>query len=198
MDTVRYVLAVIVLVAWPVGVILWIFIHPFARFWRRLGWKWTYAVVSVPAGGLGVALFLLRDRVLAVDYGMSYPLTALGVVCVCIGGAISRARRRHLTMAILAGLPELSADREQRLLTEGIYGRIRHPRYVEALLFVLGYALISNYLAVYVAVALSVPALLVVVALEERELRDRFGSEHEEYCRRVPRFIPRKSPQPTG
>jgi protein-S-isoprenylcysteine O-methyltransferase Ste14 len=29
-----------------------------------------------------------------------------------------------------------------------------------------------------------------VVLLEERELRDRFGAEYDEYCRRVPRYIP--------
>jgi protein-S-isoprenylcysteine O-methyltransferase Ste14 len=30
------------------------------------------------------------------------------------------------------------------------------------------------------------------VLLEERELRDRFGAEYEEYCRRVPRYIPKR------
>ena len=31
-----------------------------------------------------------------------------------------------------------------------------------------------------------------IVVLEERELRDRFGSTYEEYSRRVPRFFPRR------
>jgi protein-S-isoprenylcysteine O-methyltransferase Ste14 len=33
----------------------------------------------------------------------------------------------------------------------------------------------------------------VLVLLEERELRDRFGAEYEEYCRQVPRWIPGRS-----
>jgi protein-S-isoprenylcysteine O-methyltransferase Ste14 len=32
--------------------------------------------------------------------------------------------------------------------------------------------------------------MLAAIAMEERELRRRFGASYEEYCRRVPRFIP--------
>jgi len=32
-----------------------------------------------------------------------------------------------------------------------------------------------------------------VVRLEERELRDGFGAEYEDYCRRVPRYLPGRS-----
>jgi protein-S-isoprenylcysteine O-methyltransferase Ste14 len=89
-------------------------------------------------------------------------------------------------------VPELSPDQGSRkLLTDGLYGRIRHPRYVELMFWLLGYALIANYLALYVAVVVSVPLLWLVVVLEETELRQRFGSDYEAYARRVPRFIPR-------
>jgi protein-S-isoprenylcysteine O-methyltransferase Ste14 len=32
---------------------------------------------------------------------------------------------------------------------------------------------------------------LIVTPLEERELRQQYGSEYEAYARKVPRFLPR-------
>jgi len=94
-------------------------------------------------------------------------------------------------------LPEIAPDRYPRaLVMDGIYSRVRHPRYLQLLIALAGYALIANHLASYVAVALWVPAILVIVALEERELLDHFGQRYANYCRRVPRLIPRvRSPK---
>ncbi len=194
MGSVRYFIALLVLVALPPGLLLWFFIHPFARFWRKLGPVWTYGVLSIPTAGVMLLAFLLRDHLLAVEYGTSVPLAFLAVVLAICALIVQKKRRKHLTKAILTGLPELSRSQGSgKLLTEGIYGTIRHPRYVELWLFVLAYSLLANYLAVYVATILTVPILYLVVVLEERELRQRFGVEYEEYCERVPRVFPRFS-----
>jgi protein-S-isoprenylcysteine O-methyltransferase Ste14 len=92
----------------------------------------------------------------------------------------------------LSGIPELSKDNYPgELLTDGIYGRVRHPRYIEALLWVLGYSLFANYSGPFLVWLASLPVMYLVVVLEERELRERFGAAYVEYCRRVPRFVPR-------
>ena len=56
-----------------------------------------------------------------------------------------------------------------------------------------GTALFSNYLASWILLVITVPALLLIVHFEERELRDRFGNAYVEYARRVPRFVPRST-----
>lgn len=199
MDTLRYVLALLVVVATPPAILLWYVIHPFARFWRRFGAGGTYAILGLPLLVSYGALFRWRDRLLSVEYGTRWPLVGLGVACFAAAVTIALQRRRMLTFAVLAGLPELSPEKHPRkLLQEGIYARIRHPRYVELLLWLAAYSLIANHLAAYVVALLSIPGIWLVVVLEERELHERFGEEWVDYSRRVPRFVPRSLRTPPG
>lgn len=196
MNTARYVIALVVVLAYPPGLLLWVAIHPFAGFWRRLGPVWTYSILGVPTLAYMVGTFLARDWILAADFGMSYLLTVLAVLAILAGARMAIRRRKYLTFGILAGLPELSGRRYPgRLLTDGPYARIRHPRYIEAFLWTLAYALFANYLAPYLVILGALPVIYLIVLLEERELRDRFGEGYIEYCRRVPRFVPRRGPR---
>jgi len=180
------------MVSLPPGVLLWFAIHPLIRFWRKLGGGWTYGILSPLVVVLMAILFVLRDALLGRDLGTHYVLLVPTALCLVVGMVIAVKRRRHLKYSVLAGMPELSKSDKGTLLTHGIYGTIRHPRYVEVLLLSLAYALFADYLGAYVAVGLCIPALYLIVVLEERELRGRFGAEYSAYCSRVPRFIPRR------
>ena len=57
----------------------------------------------------------------------------------------------------------------------------------------LGCAAIANHVGTWLLWALCFPGVHLVVRLEERELRERFGTAYEAYCRRVPRYLPRRS-----
>jgi len=189
-DTLRYVVALLVVIGFPPAFVFWLFVHPFARFWRRLGPLATLAILY-PLLVLAMAgLLLAREPLLAVEFGTRWPLVALGAACVGVAAVVFREVRRQLPVRVQMGIPELDPRAEQHLLTEGVYARIRHPRYVEMLLALLGFALVANYLAGYVVFALGVLLLHAVVVLEERELRERFGPAWDDYARRVPRYVP--------
>lgn len=192
MDGVRYFIALVMFFVVPLSVLFWLTVHPFVRFWRRLGAAWTYCIVLALLAVAGAAASRAVHRLLAVEYGTNYVLVVLGLAVLVAAGWMRKGIAKHLKNWILIGLPELEPKRHRiALLTGGPYGVIRHPRYVQYLLALVGWSLISNYLALYVLCALAVPGLALVAALEERELRRRFGAEWDAYARRVPMLIPR-------
>ncbi len=192
MDSLRYLIAVILIVAIPAAIVYWLLIHPFVRLWRRLGIGRSYAVICPVIAGVMGGMFLARERLLAADPGTSNPLVLLGLVCLAIAGWLLKTLRKKLPTRVLIGVPELAPEQTAGPpITDGIYARIRHPRYVQMTLALLGYALIANYPAAYGAFLLWSAGIYAVVLLEERELRARFGEAYREYCRRVPRFVPR-------
>lgn len=194
MDGVRYVVALFLLVVYPAGMSMWFVIHPLAGFWRRRKPVVTYSVVLAVAAAVAVALYRSRETLLAIEFGFNWILTVLGFCCLVSSALLEHKYRHQIKVSTLLGLPEVSASSESELLTEGIYSKIRHPRYVSLMLGISAFALFVNYLAAYVVVLAMVPILSVIVLLEERELLARFGDEFADYARRVPRFVPRDWP----
>ena len=189
---IRYVMAALLAITLPPAIVYWFIVHPFIAFWRRVGMKTTFWLLGIFMAGSMAALYPFRDALVGRDLGTSWPAIVLALPLVVIAGVISRKRRRYLPFRILSGLPELSPERHGvGLLTEGIYGRLRHPRYVEFTLALIGWSLFANYLGLYVEMALSIAALYLVVLVEERELRERYGQAYADYSARVPRFVPR-------
>jgi protein-S-isoprenylcysteine O-methyltransferase Ste14 len=191
MDRVRYWLALAEVTMTPGALLYWFSIHPFVRFWRGVGARVTLTLHILMIFVVGYVVYLLRGRLLAMEFGTNPLLIAISVPVLIASFILKGALARHLKVRILIGMPELAGESStQRMLCEGIYARIRHPRYLEVLLALIFFALFTNYLASYVILAASVPALLAIIQIEERELRDRFGEEYVRYCARVPRFWP--------
>lgn len=191
MNEFRHYVALIFTIVLPPMFLMWVLIHPFIGFWRKIGARRAYLIVTGVTWSAAGGLFLLRRTLLAVDFGTNWPLLALGAVCLAVAVRLRVSLHRHFSNQQLLGFPELAPDRyPQRLVTEGLHARVRHPRYLQALLVMAGFALIANHLCLYLALLLWLPGVWLIVILEEKELRDRFGPAYEEYSRRVPRLIP--------
>lgn len=193
LDQARYFLALLMLVTLPAAYVYWLVIHPWASFWRRQGPRITFSVATAAMVLAGWAAYSVRGVLLRIEYGFQ-PLTSmLAAALYLLSMLIAILCRRHLKFKTLVGLPEVGSPDKypSRLLSEGIYGRVRHPRYLGILIGLLAFALFTNYLAVWGLLALSLPVFYLVIVLEERELRQRFGEEYDRYCERVPRLLPR-------
>ena len=192
MNAVRYWVALYIVAFVPGAFLFWFSIHPFVRFWRRVGPRRTLAIHYVLILFLAAAIFTARRPLLAVEFGTNPVLIAAAVPLFAIAAALRIVLSKHLKTRVLTGLPELAPDAYgSRLLMGGIYARIRHPRYAQMVLVLLAFALFTNYLATYVVFLLALVVVFPLTRIEERELRERFGAEYEAYRARVPRFLPR-------
>jgi len=84
--------------------------------------------------------------------------------------------------------------KNQELTTTGPYAHTRNPLYLGSMLLAGGFAvaLMSWLVALVLALGFSV-IYIPVIASEERFLRGAFP-QFDEYCRRVPRLLPRLTP----
>ena len=122
-----------------------------------------------------------------------YPLTLgpliAGVVCFVVG--LWLFYRSHADLGTNWSIT-LEVREQHRLITRGVYHRIRHPMYSALVLYSLGHALVipnwvagpSNLVAFAVLFTLRVHA-------EEQMMSDTFGDEYATYAARTKRLVPR-------
>ena len=90
------------------------------------------------------------------------------------------------------GTPAPIAEPVQLVVTGG-FRSVRNPGYVAVLAMLAGQALIFGSTALLgYSVAVALAFHLFVVLYEEPHLRRKFGSGYEDYCRTVPRWLPRR------
>jgi len=85
----------------------------------------------------------------------------------------------------------------KKLVVVGFYRYARNPMYLGFITGWIGLWIVfgqANLAAVVIAFAVVLGVALFVVLYEEPTLRRKFGAEYEEYCRNVPRWIPRQHP----
>lgn len=79
---------------------------------------------------------------------------------------------------------------EHRLVQHGIYGVIRHPIYLRALMVSVGLPLVFRSWLVVALIPLIVLFIAPRIRSEERLLAEEFGEEFEAYRRRTWRLLP--------
>lgn len=90
------------------------------------------------------------------------------------------------------GSPAMYVDEPRYLVISGPYKLVRNPMYVGVALVLVGEAIFfeSTILIIY-TIFWALMFHLQVVYHEEPRLRKKFGSQYDEYLKRVPRWIPK-------
>jgi len=166
----------------------WFVVHPLAKFWRRHE-KAAY-VVGLACSWLPVTVALVvYHRELFRRYWPPAAAIVAGIALIVLEGWIFWRVHRDLGTSRLVGRTEICGSGE--VAQHGIYARIRHPRYTASFLAIVGACLLGGTRTTWMVAGAWLVLTRTAIALEERELRVRFGAAYEDYCRLVPRFIPR-------
>ena len=113
---------------------------------------------------------------------LAIPFWVFGVVII-VQCSIDIIRRGRGTPAHL--------DPPQSLMINGWYRRVRNPIYLGAVIAQVGYILwFGSGLAILYVVLFFLAFHFLIVVIEEPILRNTFGAAYDEYCQKVPRWIP--------
>lgn len=125
-----------------------------------------------------------------------YPLPSwagwLGVIL--IGGALWVLWRAYRDLG-QNWSPKLDVREGQELVTDGIYGVIRHPIYAGLWLWALANPLLlRNWIAGWAMLIAFLPLYVSRVPREEEMMLAEFGEAYREYMERTERILPRRWP----
>lgn len=141
--------------------------------WSRIARR-----IRVPLGFALAALYLWLAR-------PSCKSMALGLVLIIPGLLIRALASGHV-------------QKNEQLATTGPYAYSRNPLYLGSIILAVGFAAAArNWWVGVVLLVMLLAIYLPVIRSEEAFLRGRFP-EFDEYSRRVPRLLPRLTPQNRG
>ncbi len=188
----RYLAVAVFFLDLPVP-IYWFVLHPFHGFWGRhvRAAFWTAGLGAWALGGIFVGVFWRRFLSRGAP---ALPVIVAGILLIFADVILLHRAGRELGHKALVGHSELTGKPE--MISNGLYAHIRHPRYVGMIAAVAGACLLAGTRFAAITGAVWFALVMASIRLEEQEMRRRFGQAYEDYCRRVPRFLPLRSSAP--
>lgn len=189
-ETLKYFLALLTIIFWPVIPLFWIPVHLATNFSS----KFRVLAYGIPAlAWLPLAYFLYHKRAALLSCAIAFPLpvTIAGLVLLGAGTLLHLWTIRLLGIGII-GIPQIFPRIRNALITGGPFGVVRHPTYLAHTLMFSGVFLLSGACAAGIITLLDLLTVnLLIIPLEEKELSARFGEVFAHYKKRVPsRFFP--------
>lgn len=141
---------------------------------------------------IGFALWIIIMPLDARRFGWSpvlpFWLKILGIAL--LAGSFFLFFRSYVDNSFLSPLVRVQDDRKQRVVSTGVYGFVRHPMYLGAILMMFGAPLLlGSVYGLLIGIALTI--LLMARIIGEEALLDRELEGYKEYARKVRyRLIP--------
>ncbi len=166
-----------------------------SRFGKEKGFKVGAALGMISGWGFFLFLFGLwispQERFSLQISGISLLGVPLSHLLVAIGFLLPGAYLGIKGVTEM-GLKVAETHRAERVISTGVYSRVRHPQYLGAILAHVGASfLLSAYYSILVT-PLIIGVNWILCWKEEKELIKEFGDDYQEYQSSVPMLFPRR------
>ncbi len=140
-------------------------------------------------GGLLPIIYIFTGWLSFADFPASPVIVGLGVVAAVVGLWLFWQAHTDLGKNWSSSL-EIHED--HRLITNGIYSRIRHPMYLASWVIMVAQALLlSNWIAGWGGLVSFACLYFLRVGKEERMMLTAFGDQYQQYMARTGRILPK-------
>jgi len=141
--------------------------------------------------GMGVIplIYSVTNWLDFADYSLPAWLGWLGVVIFACALIVFALAHRDLKSN---WSPSLEIYANHTLITNGIYGYIRHPMYASQWLWVIAQILLlQNWIAGPINLLVFIPFYLLRTRAEERMMLDTFGDQYRDYMQKTGGVVPK-------
>jgi protein-S-isoprenylcysteine O-methyltransferase Ste14 len=148
------------------------------------------ARLTISATGVGIIplIYVFTGQPAFASYAPSPLLFALGIVVAA--GSLAMFRLTHKALGRMWSV-SLQLKEEHKLVTSGIYRRLRHPMYTAFWMMALAQALLlPNWIAGLSGMVGFGFLFFSRIGPEERMMEEAFGEEYRAYKARTQRVIP--------
>ena len=148
--------------------------------------EWTLAFYRVFLLGVIVGSAYC-DRGDLWTLGESESVRYVGLVACLVGALLSAWVPLHMGRQFSG---YVTIQEGHRLITDGPFRWIRHPRYLGVTLYVVGMTLVYHSLVGLAFSAVCTGLFVVRIRIEEGVLKREFAAQWIDYCRRTKRLVP--------
>ncbi len=89
--------------------------------------------------------------------------------------------------------PDSFAPQKKNKMFNGIYDRIRHPQAIADVSYWFAFAFLFNSTFLLIVAIIWIPINYIIVLVEEKDLKIRYGQAYVDYMKRTNRFVPKRT-----
>ena len=140
--------------------------------------------------GLGIVplIWIITGEISAFNHATNWVMTALGAALFI--WSLYLFRSTHKALGAMWSV-SLDLRKDHKLVTSGIYEKVRHPMYSAFWLWAVAQPfLLSNWIAGFSGIVGFGTLYFLRVGREEAMMEKEFGQDYRDYCQRTKRVVP--------